>query len=161
VTPEEVWSAYAARQGPDFEPTPRSDGRLYEAEHWGSPGAMADELAALIVAGIKTASCSCLWEWEAANDGAGEPLIPVGFHSVVLDGSGEAVGVVRYTSIEVRRYCDVDEAFAHAEGEGDRTLAYWRRAHWRWFGEVLPKIGRAPSEEMPLVCERFELVYAP
>lgn len=155
MTADEAWSSFLANRPSGYAPVPWFDGRLYEAEHWGSAGAMADELAGLIVAGIKTASCSCLWEWEAEK----EPLIPVGFHSVVLDGSGEPVGIVRYTSIEVRRYCDVDEAFAHAEGEGDRTLAYWRRAHWAWFSDVLPTIGRQPAEDMPLVCETFTLVH--
>ncbi|MEL7473812.1 MAG: ASCH domain-containing protein, partial [Planctomycetota bacterium] len=123
MTPDALWRRYLATQPPDFTPTARFDGRVYEAEHWGSPGAMADELAGLIVAGVKTASCSCLWEWEVD----GQPLNPVGFHSVVLDGSSPPapVGIVRYTSIEVRPFNEVDEALAHAEGEGDRTLAYW------------------------------------
>lgn len=155
MTPEACWAAYVRAQGPGFEPVTDALGRAYDAEHWGSAGAMADELASLIVAGVKTASCSCLWEWEAE----GQALIPVGFHSVVLDGSGEPVGVVRYESIEVRPFHEVDEAFAHAEGEGDRKLSYWRRVHWAWFSEALGKIGRSPSEDMPLVCERFVLVW--
>ncbi len=30
---------------------------------------------------------------------------------------------------------------------------------WQGFLETLPAISRAPTQEMPLVCERFRLVY--
>ncbi len=43
--------------------------------------------------------------------------------------------------------------FAADEGEGDRSLAYWRRAHTNYFtrrGEFAP--------DMALYCERFRLV---
>ena len=35
----------------------------YIAEGWGDSPAMADELGELIARGIKTATCSALWEW--------------------------------------------------------------------------------------------------
>ena len=44
-------------------------------------------------------------------------------------------------------------------GEGDLSLAYWREAHKNFFSRVLPKIGKQFSEEMPLICERFRLIY--
>jgi uncharacterized protein YhfF len=47
--------------------------------------------------------------------------------------------------------------------EGDRSLQYWREAHWRFFSRTLPSIGKSigkePATEMPLVCERFWVVY--
>jgi uncharacterized protein YhfF len=52
-----------------------------------------------------------------------------------------------------RRFGDVDEAFAYEEGEGDRSLQYWRRAHTNYFtrrGEFSPN--------MQLFCERFRLI---
>jgi uncharacterized protein YhfF len=58
-------------------------------------------------------------------------------------------------SLEVtqRRFCDVDESFALAEGEND-DLEGWRRDHQEFFernGGFDPK--------MTLVCERFRLVH--
>jgi hypothetical protein len=32
-------------------------------------------------------------------------------------------------------------------------------AHWRFFSRTLPKIGKEPTEDMPLECERFRLIY--
>lgn len=64
------------------------------------------------------------------------------------------------THVEVRRFDEVDEAFARDEGEGDLSLAYWRGAHRWFFAGTLPGIGRRFSEYMPLVCERFRVIYS-
>lgn len=42
---------------------------------------------------------------------------------------------------------------------GDRSLAAWRQAHWRYFSRVLTRIGRTPTETIPLVCQRFRGLY--
>ncbi|MEZ4860508.1 MAG: ASCH domain-containing protein [Caldilineaceae bacterium] len=126
-----------------------------DASGYGDSPALADELGQLIYAGIKTATCSALWEYE--HDG--EPLPSVGMLDIVLDGQGRPLCITETTEVTVRPYNEVDAAFAYAEGEGDRTLAYWRQAHWRFFARTLPRIGRAPTETMPLVCERLRVIY--
>ena len=127
----------------------------YVAEGWGDSPEMADELGALIADGTKTATCSALWEYEAED----EPLPQVGLKSVVLDGKGDPLCIVETTEVEVRPYEEVDAGFAYEEGEGDRSLEYWREAHWRFFSRTLPNIGKEPTTDMPLVCERFRVVY--
>jgi hypothetical protein len=32
-------------------------------------------------------------------------------------------------------------------------------AYWRFFSRTLPNVGREPTKEMPLVCERFRVIY--
>lgn len=105
---------------------------------------LADELVDLVVRGIKTATCST--EDEPNTSTPGERW-------VVLDGSGEPRCVIETTEITYRRFGEVDAAFAYDEGEGDRSLTYWRDAHRRYFG----RLGRF-SEDMMLMCERFRLV---
>ncbi len=61
--------------------------------------------------------------------------------------------------MEIKPYDQVDAAFAYEEGEGDRSLAYWREAHRRFFTRTLAVIGREFDETMPLVCERFRVLY--
>ena len=61
--------------------------------------------------------------------------------------------------LTIRPFDSVDAAFAYDEGEGDRSLAYWREVHWRYFGRMCEAIGRTPDEAMPLVCERFRVVF--
>ncbi len=127
----------------------------YVAEQFGSTPQMADELGALIVAGTKTATCSALWEWEAE----GEPIPRPGHLTVVLDGKNQPLCIIETTEVTIRPYNEVDAQFAFEEGEGDRSLQYWREGHWRFFSQSLAQIGRNPAPDMPLVCERFRLLY--
>jgi uncharacterized protein YhfF len=85
-------------------------------------------------------------------------LPEVGLKTIVLDGQGEPLCIVETTEVVVRPYQEVDASFAYEEGEGDRSLEYWRDAHWRFFSRTLPTIGREPTVDMPLVCERFRVI---
>jgi uncharacterized protein YhfF len=41
--------------------------KTYITEGWGDSPPMADELGILIARGVKTATCSALWEWDAED----------------------------------------------------------------------------------------------
>ena len=110
----------------------------YLVEGWGDSSRMADELGGLIADGTKTATCSAFWEYEAE----GEPLPEVGVKTVVLDGNGDPLCIVETMEVEVRPYDRVDALFAYEEGAGDRSLEYWREAHWRFFSRTLPDTGK-------------------
>ncbi len=84
-------------------------------------------------------------------------LLP--FRALVLDGSDEPLCVIETMEVEVRPYNEVDTRFAYEEGEGDRSLEQWRETHWRFFTRSLAEIGKEPVPEMPLVWERFQIVY--
>ena len=130
-------------------------GKTYISDGWGDSPEMADGLGALIAAGTKTATCSSLWEWEAEGEAPPE----TGTITIVLNGRGEPLGLVETVEVTIRKYNEVDADFARDEGEGDLSLGYWREAHRRFFSRSLPNIGREFSEDMPLVCERFRLIY--
>ena len=144
---ETFWRAYLATLPKDAPQ--RQQG--YVAEGFGDSPAMADTLGALIADGVKTATCSALWEWLAE----GQELPQAGLLTIVLDGRGVPLCIIETTEVTVRPFNQVDAAFAFDEGEGDRTLEYWREVHWRFFTRSLAAIQRSPLEEMPLVCERF------
>ena len=79
----------------------------------------------------------------------------MGGYSVILDGPGEPVCIVRTTAVDTKPFGEVDEEFAWVEGEGDRSLSYWRDAHIRFFaGEGTPV-----TDDDIVVLERFELVW--
>ena len=111
---------------------------------FGDGPALADELLDLVMREVKTATCST--EDEPNTSTPGERWI-------VRDGRGTPRCVIETTEISYRRFGEVDAAFAHDEGEGDRSLGYWRDAHRNYFG----RLGRF-SEDMMLMCERFCLV---
>lgn len=148
---EAYWQRFLATLAPD---SPTHEER-YVAERFGDTPDLANHLAALVVAGTKTATCSSLWEWEAE----GNPIPEVGLKTIVLDGNDEPLCIIETTEVAVRPYDEVDAHFAAEEGEGDQSLSYWRTAHWNFFSRILPKIGKAPTLDMPLVCERFRVIY--
>jgi uncharacterized protein YhfF len=111
------------------------------------------KLGLLVREGPKRATTSI--EADYATDG--EPVPVPGDHSVILDGEGRPLCIIRVASVEVRPFGEVDEAFAWDEGEGDRTLADWRRGH-RWYFDA---VGTPVTDETPVVLERFVKVWPP
>lgn len=132
-----------------------SDNREPTVDQFGDHPQLADELAQLILAGIKTATCSALWEWEAEDCALPE----VGLKTIVLDSSNQPLCVIETIDVSLCAFNEVDAQFAYEEGEDDRSLAAWQAEHWKYFSRVLPLIGKLPTPEMQLVCERFRVVY--
>jgi uncharacterized protein YhfF len=130
--------------------------RRLRVEWFGDGPALARELGDLVARGVKRASAGLVWEWEADGD----PLPQVGDVEIVIDWSGTPLAVVEVTDVRILPFQQVDDAFARDEGEGDGTLAAWREGHWRYFGRACQRLGREPSETMPVVCRRFRLLHA-
>ncbi|NNC91279.1 MAG: ASCH domain-containing protein [Acidimicrobiia bacterium] len=140
----EFWDGFVAAGGPDTR---------YTAWHFGAdddPG-LQTELALLVRHGPKRATAGVLAEYENEN----EELPAAGDFSVILDGRGDPQCIIRTTHVEVRAFGEVDEGFAWTEGEGDRTLAWWKRAHQDHFARA----GVIVGDDTEMVLERFELVW--
>ena len=144
MTAQELWNRCRA-EGlvPDCE---------YEAWAFGCD---ADELARLVLEGKKTATASVYAVYEPE----GEPLPVEGEFSVILDSGDQAVCVIRTTKVYVSPFDEVSAEHAYKEGEGDRSLAYWRKVHQEFFQEELNGVGLNFSDDMQVVCEEFEVVY--
>ena len=112
---------------------------------------LATELALLVRDGPKRATTSRLDSYDAD----GEPLPMVGGYGVILDGAGQPVCIIRTTRVDTKPFGEVDEEFAWVEGEGDRSLGYWRDAHERFFANE----GAPIADDDLVVLERFELVW--
>ncbi|WP_275003181.1 ASCH domain-containing protein [Promicromonospora iranensis] len=125
-----------------------------QAWSFGDEPELAERLLDAVLAGDKTATSSALWDY----DDEGAPLPVVGELSILLDGENHPRALIRTTSVETVTFDAVDEDFAAAEGEDDRTLESWRTGHEAYFRRNLPE-GREFSTDMPVVCERFELLY--
>jgi uncharacterized protein YhfF len=116
-----------------------------ESFAFGDSPELADELLELVLIGNKTATC-----WAAKE---GDKGVVVGKRWIVKDGQGRASAVLETIEVVRRRFGEIDAAFAHDEGEGDRTLADWREAHTDYFTRRSEF-----SPDMELYCERFRLV---
>ena len=139
MTAQEMWNA---------------GGIAAEYEAWAF-GDDPDALAELVRTGVKTATASAYPFYELE----GEDLPKAGEYSVILDTKDEAVCIIRTTKVYVMPYCEVTAEQAWKEGEGDRSLDYWRRVHEAFFRKELEAVGLTFTEDMGVVCEEFEVIY--
>lgn len=127
-----------------------------QAFAFGDGGALADELAELVVSGPKRATVG----WIAEAEALGEPQPKPGDYWIVLDGAGRPRCTIRTVETFEAPLLAVDERFAWDEGEGDRTRAGWLDAHRRYFARRAAALGLAFDEAAsPLLYERFEVVH--
>ncbi|WP_047043154.1 ASCH domain-containing protein [Vibrio mexicanus] len=115
----------------------------------------ANLCANLILRGEKRASCS-LDAWYSTE---GEVMPEVRDLHVVTDWSGEPICITEITSVSKSKFSEVTAEFAMLEGEGDKTLDWWKKAHWEFFSKDCEKLDISPSEDMLLVLEQFKTVY--
>ena len=143
MTVQELWDIYSQKENIAAE---------YDAWAFGDD---ADRLARLVLDGIKTGTASAypLYELE------GEPLPEAGEYSVILDSKENAVCIIRTTKVYVVPFREVTAEHAFREGEGNRSLAYWRKVHEAFFTGELAEAGLSFDWDMPVVCEEFEKVF--
>lgn len=148
---EAFWRVYCATRADEHaclrEP--------HDAWPFGDNTRMADDLGGLVLGGVKAATAGLVWEDEYF----GWKTPTVGDKTIILDGEGRPLCIIETTDVAVCPFDEVDDAFARQEGEGFADAADWRRAHWRYFARRCAEIGREPSERMPVVCQRFRVIY--
>ena len=129
----------------------------YAVWSFGDSQDLSDHVLAETLAGRNRATASLKWDYEA------DPtrLPKVGDAGVITDWQGTPRLVVMTRQVDIRRFNEVDEDFARAEGYLDDPLNEWREVHWPYFSRRCAELGRTPSLEMPIVCERFSPVYPP
>lgn len=126
-----------------------------DAWSFGDNPKLADELLELVLNGKKTGTATLVIELEME----GENMPKVGDYSVILNSKEEPAAIIRTTSVAVKPFNNVDEAFAYSEGENDRTLESWKREHWKFWTRIGRKLGFTMKEDLSVVCENFELLY--
>ena len=146
---KEFWDAFCAADPSVHSDTP------YQSWFFGNSPEMAAELAALVIAGKKTATASL----KAMNELHPEDAPISKGYSVVTTFDGEPLCVIRTTEISHLPFDEVGETFAAAEGEGDLTLKYWQKVHWDYFSREADQNGFAFDERSIVCCEQFELLF--
>lgn len=116
----------------------------------------ADECAALVVKGIKRATATSEWLFLKNN----EELPKIGDQYIVTDWDGNARAVIETTKIEKIPFNQITSEFAEIEGEGDKSLAYWKMVHKAYFTREMEAFNEEFDENMILVCEHFKLIYS-
>ena len=131
--------------------------RFYEVCIFGDSEELANELAELVLLGIKRATAGSVWSSEAE----GKRLPIKGDLSIVTNWSGEPLCIIETEAVEVLPFSEVSSEFAATEGEGDGSLSFWREAHRQYFTRECARAGRQFTESMLVACERFKVVYQP
>ena len=144
MTPQEMWNAYK-RINPLIGD---------EIDAWAF-GVEPDLLADLVFKGEKTATASA-FDLYALEE---EPLLQEGTFDVILDSQNQAVCIVEVTKVSVQPFHQVSADHAYKEGEGDKSLAYWRQVHEDFFTDCLGEAGLTFTPDSKVVLEEFRKVY--
>lgn len=123
--------------------------------YFGNTKEVADSLSELVIKGVKRGTTSAVWEYEHYD----EDFPRSNEYSIITDFDGNPKCIIRTTNVLHLNFDEVDETLAYIEGEGDKSLEYWRDVHKDIFSRVLPSIGKSFNESMPVVFEIFETVY--
>jgi uncharacterized protein YhfF len=105
------------------------------------------QLVEVVLRGDKSATAGLLEEYEAE----GEQPDVVGSRCILLGYEEEPVAVVEVTESKVVPAGEIDEAFAHDEGEGFESVEDRRVAHEQFFGRPI-------EPETQIVAVRFRVV---
>ncbi|MRI00924.1 ASCH domain-containing protein [Kriegella sp. EG-1] len=115
----------------------------------------ANQCAQLVKDGIKKATTDSLLGLQYRN----ESLPKIGDFTVVTNWAGEAQCIIETTKVVLKPFFSIDEEYAEIEGEGDKSLAYWKKTHWDYYTRELAKFERVPRESMIVVCQYFTKVF--
>lgn len=115
----------------------------------------ANTCADLVVKKIKKATAPLLWWYDHYK----QSLPKIGDLFIVTDWQGTARAIIELTKLEVVPFNKVTAAFAFAEGEGNKSLAYWRKVHKAYYTREMKAVGTAFDENMLVSCEYFKTVF--
>lgn len=114
-----------------------------------------DKLLKLVLEGRKTATASLNYWYKEKGERRTEP----GDYSVILDSKSDAYCVIQTVKVYIKPFKEVSAEHAFKEGEGDLSLAYWRKVHEEFFRDELKDEELKFSEDLEVVLEEFELKY--
>ncbi|MBG6233510.1 uncharacterized protein YhfF [Pedobacter sp. CAN_A7] len=115
----------------------------------------ANECAELVVKGIKQATATSLWWYEKNN----ERLPKVGDQYIITDWNGNARAIIETTRITLTPYNEITTEFVRIEGEGDKSLEYWKKVHLAYYTREMEPYGENFTEDMIIICEHFKTIY--
>ena len=148
MTGPEMWAKYCSDNDIDVL-------TKYDMWKFCGGGVFADDLANLVLAGIKTATSSS----KIAFETDGDPLPETGTYSVILFDNDEASCILQDTKVSVVPFNKVSEEHAYKEGENNRSLEMWREVHKNAFSPDYERVGQEFDENGLCVLEEFQVVH--
>ena len=147
ASPESVlWQKYIAAH-------PENKKRRYLAWHYGTDKQTADRWARFVRDGRIQGAAYCAWAFEF--DHTQEPKTDD--YSVILDWDGNAVCIVKTVRVETVPFDQVTDGLARLEGS--RNTLEWREEKGAQYKAICARIGLEFSESLPVLFERYEVVF--
>jgi len=117
-------------------------------------GVDPDGLAQMVIDGRKTTTSSS----HARYIAKGWPIPVVGAHSIILNSQDEPVAIIKVIDVQIVPMDEVSIRYMRNEGDCGLDGENWWSIHEEFFTELLAEIGMDFSNDMLVICERFELV---
>ena len=115
----------------------------------------ANDCAKLVVKNIKQATAPSLWSFEINN----EKLPRKGDLNIITNWNKVPQAIILTTKIELIKFSEITAKFAQKEGEGDKSLAYWRKVHKAYYKREMQGYKEGFSQDMIIVCQYFKTIY--
>ena len=146
----EMWDSYIASH-PESK-----DEQIPESDFFHNNKEDANRLAELTLNGQKKASSglySLYKQYEV-------DLPEVGTKQIITDFDGKAQVIIENRSVDTIPFNKISKEYAELDmGTEIEPLKKWKKAHWEFFESFLKETGQKPTEEMLIVCVRFDTIW--
>lgn len=149
-SPLEMWTDFT-QSNPEYkkEEIPESDFFHNNKED-------ANRLAELTLTGKKRATSGLYSLYQHYN----ADLPNVGTKQILTDFEGKAKAIIENISVDTIPFNMISKEYAELDmGTDIEPLKKWKKAHWDFFESFLEESGEKPTEEMLIVCVRFEKIW--
>lgn len=148
---KKMWIDYLTSIGENIANT----NKRYTSWHFCDNKESANNLAKLVISGSKSGTSSLYDIYKIEN----EELPKDDEYSVITDWNGIAQCVIRTKKVMILPFKDVTAESAKSEGEGDKSLSYWKSTHMEYFKKELMDYELEFDQNMLIVFEEFEVIY--
>jgi len=147
----EMWNNYV-EANPNFK-----DEKIPEADFFHNNREDAMRLAELTLNGKKKAFSGLLSLYKQYN----VDVPKVGTKQIVTDFDGKAKAIIENINVDTIPFNKISEDYAELDmGTNIESLKKWKNAHWDFFESFLKENGSKPTDDMLIVCVRFETIWA-
>lgn len=146
----EIYDTYRQLMLGGYQPETKN----FDVFYFGSGPQMAAKLAHLVVKGQKRGTAG----WAKTQKKTNSFIPQIGGTSLVTDGYGIPLCFIKTISINLIKFKDVTDQMARIEGEGDLTLADWKKGHkhfWETYDSI--EINETFTEDELIFFETFEV----
>ncbi len=145
-----MWNSYT-EANPEFQ-----DDKVPESWFFHNNEQDANRLASLVARGKKQAGSGLYYWYQEAN----ADLPKINTKHIITDFDGKAQAIIEITKVDTIPFNQISKEYAALDmGTDIEPLKKWKKAHWVFFENTIKDNKKKLSEDMLIVCERFETIW--